>query len=459
MSARPNILLIMTDQQRADAMGCSGGWVDTPTMDRIAQEGVRFSNAVTNSPVCVPARLSMATGLYPHNTGVWENCSNTMDPNTSTWMQALQKLGYRTSLFGKTHLHPHEGDLRDREGLMNVYGLDHVDEIGGPRASMCLMSHMTARWQDKGLLQDYQEDFKERFSNIAHVVRESTLPLEEYADTYVGQQAASYLSAYEEENPWFCWVSFSGPHEPWDTPLPWSILFDSADMPRAIPRSDLNMADRPQGQLDQRLQEEEFLTLGDIAAMRSNYAGNVALIDAQIGCLMEILEQRGELENTIIAFTSDHGELNGDHGLIYKSCFLDGCVRVPFLVRTPATLRAAGTQRVCASPTEWMDMGPTLVELAGGSLEYTQFGKSVVDCLNDQGVHHRTEAISQINHETMLLDERWKCVLNAEGEVYLLFDVCQDKGEQNNLAGQEEVREIELKLKRSILERIAETQL
>ncbi|MBT3601998.1 MAG: sulfatase-like hydrolase/transferase, partial [Candidatus Latescibacteria bacterium] len=127
---KPNLLLIMTDQQRWDAMGCSGGWVDTPNMDRIAADGVRFSNCVTNSPVCIPARLSLATGLYPHNTGVWQNMGHTLSPNANTWMQAVRNAGYRTSLFGKTHLHPHGGDLRDREHLMHAYGLDDVNEIG-----------------------------------------------------------------------------------------------------------------------------------------------------------------------------------------------------------------------------------------------------------------------------------------------------------------------------------------
>ena len=149
---KPNILLLMTDQQRWDAMSCSGDWVRTPHMDRIAAEGVRFTNCVANSPVCIPTRLSLATGLYPHNTGVWNNCNHQMAADQSTWMQAVRAAGYRTSLFGKTHLHPHAGDLRQREDLMASYGLDDVDEIGGPRASARVGSHMTARWEKKGNL-------------------------------------------------------------------------------------------------------------------------------------------------------------------------------------------------------------------------------------------------------------------------------------------------------------------
>ena len=146
--SKPNILFVMTDQQRWDAMGCSADWVSTPALDRIAREGVRFTQCITTTPICIPARVTLASGRYPHNNAVWNNMDYVMPPETPTWMRALRDLGYRTSLFGKTHLHPHRGDLRDREHLLNAYGLDDVDEIGGPRASAHVMSHMTAMWQD-----------------------------------------------------------------------------------------------------------------------------------------------------------------------------------------------------------------------------------------------------------------------------------------------------------------------
>ena len=207
----PNILFLMTDQQRWDAMSCSGDWVETPALDRIAAEGVRFTQCVTTTPICIPARVTLATGRYPHNNSVWNNMHYTMPPDAPTWMRSIRDQGYRTSLFGKTHLHPHRGDLREREHLLNAYGLDDVDEIGGPRASAVVMSHLTARWEAKGLLEAYRDDYKERFSNKPHVVRPSALPLAEYIDVYVGQQAKHYLENYDRDEPWFCWVSFGGP--------------------------------------------------------------------------------------------------------------------------------------------------------------------------------------------------------------------------------------------------------
>ena len=451
----PNILLLMTDQQRWDAMGCSGDWVQTPNLDRIAGEGVQFTNCVTTSPVCIPTRLSLATGLYPHNTHVWNNMNHLMPPETPTWMQAVREAGYRTSLFGKTHLHPHNGDLREREGLMNAYGLDDVNEIGGPRASANVLSHMTAEWESKGLWDGYRADYRERFGTKPYLVRPSTLGLENYADVYVGQQAKQYLQNYDREEPWCCWVSFGGPHEPWDTPEPYASMYDPEQMPPAVPRPPVG--ERPRGHLDRLMQRmNPKFESGEIGRLRANYAGNVTLIDDQIGEILDAIEARGELDNTVIVHTSDHGEMNGDYGLIYKGNFLNGAVRIPLLVRTPDSTNAGS---ICDSPVEWIDIGPTLVEAAGGELEHRQFGKSLCPVLTNPEVTHRDFAISEIQGEIMLLNQEWKAVLNANGEVYLLFDVENDPNETENLAGRPEVADVETALRLQILERLMQTQL
>ena len=221
-----NILFLMTDQQRWDAMGSSGGWVNTPNLDRIAGQGVRFSSAVTTSPLCVPARVTLATGRYPHNNGVWGHIPYSVPAGADHWIREIRNLGYRNGPF----------DLREKEDLLHSLGLDDVDEIGGPRASMVGMSHMTAMWEEKGLLEAYREDFKERSSNKPHVVRPSVLPLPDYYDVYVGQQARRYLSSYDRDGPWFCWVSWGGPHQPWDTPEPYASMYDPESMPQPAQR-------------------------------------------------------------------------------------------------------------------------------------------------------------------------------------------------------------------------------
>ena len=455
---RPNILFLMTDQQRWDALGCTGGWVRTPHLDRIAREGIRFDRCMANSPVCIPTRLSLATGLYPHNTGVWKNQPSAPSPKQPNWMQVIRSLGYRTSLFGKTHLHPHRGDLREKEDLMHAYGLDDVDEIGGPRASARVLSHMTAGWEARGVWKAYQEDYEERFRLKPHMVRPSALGLEEYADVYVGERAREYLEQYDRSQPWFCWVSFGGPHEPWDAPEPYASMYDPESMPP--PAGPLIQGEyRPRGELDRKLESRPDLTREDIGAMRANYAGNVSLIDDQIGRILETVEQRGEMDRTIVLFTSDHGEMNGDYGLIYKEVFLDGAVRVPLLVRTPETAAAGPAGRICETPVEWFDIGPTLVELTGGRVEYPQFARSFRSLLDDPGRAHRSEALSELRGEIMLFDGKWKVALNAEGEVYLLFDAQNDPDELENLAGRTGMEEVETRLRLRILERLVQAQL
>ncbi len=456
---KPNILLLMTDQQRWDAMGCSGDWVQTPNLDRIANEGVRFTNCVTTSPVCVPARLSLATGLYPHNTGVWNNQKHKMKPETPTWMQAVRDAGYRTSLFGKTHLHTNNGDLRTREHLMHAYGLDDVNEIGGPRASMKCLSYMTEMWEEKGLWKAYRDDYQQRFKTKPHLVRPTPLGLENDADVYVGQQAKQYLQNYNRTEPWFCWVSFGGPHEPWDCPKPYANMYNPDDMPKPVPRQ--AAGNRPRGSLDNLMKNKKKspkFDIGDVAKMRADYAGNVTLIDDQIGEILDAIEARGELDNTVIVFCSDHGEMNGDYGLIYKSNFLNGAVRIPFLVRTPDTLKSTAPNRICDSPVEWIDIGPTLVELAGGELKHRQFGNSLCPVLDDTEVTHRESAISEISREIMLLNQEWKIALNKEETPYLLFNVHDDPDEINNLAGLPKMKTIEGQLKKQISEYLKQTQ-
>ncbi len=451
----PNILFIMTDQQRWDAMSCSGDWVRTPHLDRIAAEGVRFSHCITTTPICIPARVTLATGCYPHNNGVWNNVHYAMPPDVPTWMRTIRDLGYRTSLFGKTHLHPHEGDLRERAHLLNSYGLDDVNEIGGPRASAQVMSHMTEMWEDKGLLAGYRADFEERFGNKPHMARPSVLPLEDYADVYVGQRTKEYLAAYDRDEPWFCWMSFGGPHEPWDAPEPYASMYDPEAMPPPVPRPDDDIP-RPRGWLDAFMERSPKLDPGDEGAMRANYAGNVTLIDDQIGEVLATIEERGELDRTVIAFTSDHGEMNGDWRLIYKMNFLDGALRVPLLVRTPETA-ANGGGKVIDDPAENCDLGPTLVELAGGTIDYQQFAKSVVPAMSN-GATHRDDAISEYRAEFMLTDGSWKAALNRDGQVYLLFDLENDPRETQNLAGLSEYRHQADELRLRLLERIAASQ-
>lgn len=451
----PNILFLITDQQRWDAIGRVGEWAGTPHLDALAERSLRFDRCVTNSPVCVPARFCMLSGLYPHNTGVWNNCRHTVPPETPTWFQVIRDAGYRTALFGKTHWHPHDGDLRDREHLINAYGFNDVCEVTGPRASARCRSHMTDAWEAAGLWRAYRDDYDERFSNDPQVVRPSPLPAELYYDGWVGERARQYIEAYDRDQPWFCYVGFPGPHEPWDTPEPWAGTHDPADMPEPRPFPADAADGRPRGGLDamagrQRLHPDHA---DHARKLRADYADNVALIDDQVGRLLQTIEQRGELDNTIVLFTSDHGEMNGDAGLVYKGNFLDGAARVPLLLHAPGGATGAVRQ-----PVEFNDVGPTLAELAGATVDHEQFAVSLAPLLRDPAATVRDDALSELNGEMMLVNDRWKLAVNDQGRPYLLFDLHNDPEETTNLAGDPAHAEITDALRHRLLERIVQSQ-
>jgi choline-sulfatase len=349
--------------------------------------------------------------------------------------------------------------MREREHLLHAYGWDDVDEVPGPNATRNTLSHMTARWQSKGLWEAHQRDYEDRIQNNYHVVRPVTLPLEEYYDVYVGGQARQYLQSYNRPEPWFCCVSFPGPHSPWDTPEPYASLHNPEDMPTPSPIPENVAPNRPQGTLDRRLSDSPRIDPQTARELRANYAGNITLIDAQIGEILDVINARGDLSNTVIVFTSDHGEMNGDCGLIKKHNFLNGAVRVPLIVRTPGTLHGPLAGTVHEAPVEWIDVGPTLVELSGGEIGYQQFGRSLCSAFEDPNRIHRDYAISEHEGEIMLLNRDWKMALNKEGQPYLLFNLRQDPGETRNLAGLPEMAEIERDLRLRILERLVESQL
>ena len=279
-----------------------------------------------------------------------------------------------------------------------------------------------------------------------------------YADVYVTQQAKSYLETFEHNQPWFCWVSFGGPHEPWDAPEPYASMYDPDSMPAPIPRPS-NHTDRPQGWLDYFMEHRSpKLEPGDEAAMHANYAGNVTLIDDQIGEILAAIEKRGELDNTIIGFTSDDGEMNGDWGLIYKMNFLDSSARVPLIFRSPETASNGGGKTVDL-PVENCDLGATIVDLSGGEIEYRQFGHSLKSTFSNGNSESRFDAISEISGEFMYTDGHWKMALNREGEVYLLFNLDEDPDEVVNLAGDDDYGVVRSELSQRLIERISRSQL
>ena len=456
---KPNILFIMADQLRWDTVGSLGTWVNTPNLDALAAEGVMFNNCIANAPVCCPARVALATGKYPHNFGTWHNSGYDLPGKAPNWMKVIRNQGYRTSLFGKIHLHKNKTkDLRDYEHLVREYGFDDINETVGPRACVMVTSHMTEHWRNLGLLDQFKADIVYRLQEDPYLVRPSSLPLEHYYDVYIASRAGEYLQSYNHDKPWFCKLSFTGPHEPWDAPEPYASMYKPELMPAPV-----NTIDHPGGisELSDRLQSGKRASLEQTLAMRANYAGNVSLIDDQIGRVFDIIKARGEWDNTVIVFTADHGEMNGDHGLFYKNTFLNGAIRVPLIVRLPEAMWGYAAGSALNNPVELMDVGSTLAEFAGGSLRYHQFARSFAELVNDMasgGKSARDSALAEFKGEFMLLTERYKLAVNRQGAPYLLVDQIKDAHEQHNLVTEPDCAPVLQELQVRLLERIISSQ-
>jgi len=428
----------MSDQHRADAAGPAAIGFETPALNALAAEGVLYSNCYTNSPQCISARAALHYGLYPHQSGVASNQSGPYeDTKRDSWVQRLSRAGYHTSVFGKTHLTRAGGDLIAAEGKMKALGFDVVEEEYGPRQSQFTRSHMTKMWVQLGLLQSYRDDISARDDDPA-CVRPSPLGLENYYDTYVGRRAHKFLENYDDPRPFFCWLSFPGPHEPYDTPEPYASMYSPAAMPPAIPRP-ARIGGAPcilHDLIWRRCPENPELNPDKIAKLRANYAGGVRLIDDQIANIVELLKRQGRYENTIILFTSDHGEMNGDWGLLRKKVFLDASARVPLIVKPAKQNRANTVDRHCDALIELMDVGPTLLQLSGADDAAALGGRSFAAIVEGSTERHREIVRSQYDRDRMILSAEWKLVLNKDGAPSLLFDRLNDPSEQRNLVGE-----------------------
>ena len=191
---RKNLLFLMADQFAYDALGYITPGIRTPCLNQLAKESIRFTNCYTNAPLCMPARASLATGLYPGELGIDDNFCAGLTPESKTWMQKIRDTGYETSLFGKAHLHKFASDLRDMEWQTKGYGYNIVDELPGPRTYGIKKSSYYDYLKEKGLLECYCRDMEKRYEK-GHVYDCSPTPLEvtDYADVYIADRAVEYL--------------------------------------------------------------------------------------------------------------------------------------------------------------------------------------------------------------------------------------------------------------------------
>ncbi len=453
---RPNILILMPDQFRYDCIGSCGNFpVSTPNIDRIASEGLRFSQATTVCPICMPARASFANGQYPHNHGMWTN-NGEMLAEHETFFQILQKAGYYTAHIGKSHYyeHKHSMHMRERETYMKARGFSYVHETTGPWATCHTASYMTDEWDKKGLWEKFKEDYKER--KDPGLVRPSPLDVEDFLDSYIGRKAVEFVSSYSEDNPFCLFVGFGGPHEPWDAPGSYASMYSPSRMPKPIPGSKPaeNIPDWLKSKRDFKELPEKILSKAP--EMAANYLGKISLVDHWIGKILDTCSGKGLLDDLMIVFWSDHGEMLGDHGMLHKAVFYESSVRVPLIVRWPGKIPEGKTSEALA---EIIDVFPTLLEAAGCEMSHRCLGRSLWPVISDPSCEIRDNQLGEIYHggrNIMIRSRKHKYVVDEQARGYMLYDLEADPKEQNNLAAQG--TGIENELREQLLKSIVKMQ-
>jgi len=455
MPKTPNVLILMTDQQRHDYLGCAGNaWLHTPNMDRLAREGVRFTRAYTTSPLCMPARASFVSGQYLHNHHLATN-AGMLPAESDTFMRRLQQAGYHTAFVGKGHFYGHGGgtDLRHWETYVRSRGFDDVHETTGPLSTLGTESYLTAFWLERGLLDAFRDDYRRRRAFPGVATWPSPLALEDQLDSYIGQQSVAWLEHYTGEQPFLLWAAFGAPHPPFDAPAEYASMYDEAEIPAAAPPADIP-AWAPR-HVATFLSHSRAYDPAVLRAARAQYARKISLVDYWFGRLLAVLERRGMLEDTCILFFSDHGDMLGEQGRMGKGCFFEPAVRIPLILRYPALLPQG---RTIEAPVELIDCFPTLLDIGGAEPSGSAFGRSLVPVASGATTEHRSPIFSELNRHVMVFDGRHKYTVDGQAGGYMLYALQADPGERRNLIGHPDVAALERQLREQLLEWLVRTQ-
>lgn len=426
---RPNILLYCTDQQRFDTIGRLGNpHVVTPCLDQLTCDGVAFQRAYCQSPICTPSRSSFMTGMSPARVHNCRNGNAEFAPHPPLISRMLADAGYDCGLVGKFHLQSsgHRTEPRMDDGF-RYWKFSHA-----PRDD----------W-DSG--HDYAQWVRQQGGDLDALRMSSDhVPPELHQTKWTTDCAIEFIEQ-SRSGPWFLNLNPYDPHPPFIPPRAYAEQFDANRLPGPyFQESDLA--------LQQQLADVAFQTLGQHPdefngrQVQADYYAMIAQIDVQLARLLDYLESHQQLENTVIIFTSDHGEMLGDHGLLYKGCrFYEGLVRVPLIFRCPD--RFASDVRRDAL-VELTDMSATILELAEIP-PHTQFqGRSLLNLLQSPAApdQHRSYVRSEyfdaldgsfvqgsLSYATMYRDERFKLVCYHQHELGELYDLEEDPWEFNNL--------------------------
>jgi len=432
-SSRPNILWICSDQQRYDTIGALGNpHILTPNLDRLAGDGVAFTHAYCQSPICTPSRASFLTGMYPSTIHACTNGNDYWAGAAPLVSRLLAGAGFDTGLVGKLHLAGAAGRIEPRgDDGYRVFEWSHHSHNDWPEG------HAYAGWlRERGLDPDITSISPEK------------IPPHLHQTMWCAERAIAFMEEARDQ-PWLMSVNMFDPHAPFDPPEEYLRRYDPEKLPGPLFReSDLASQALLSGvdfQTGAR-RPEEF----QARQIKAAYYAMITLIDDAVGRMAEALERTGQRKRTIVIFTSDHGETLGDHGLLLKGCrFYEGLVRVPLIFSWPGYFTSG---LVSDALVELTDIMPTLLEACGLPIPERVQGRSLLPILTGAADPHdlrnsvRCEYYRALNpdtptskgayegsYATMIRSRRYKLVVYHGHEIGELFDLASDPGEFHNL--------------------------
>lgn len=454
-SDRPNILWYCTDQQRFDTIAALGNQhIRTPAIDRLIGNGTAFRRAYVQSQICTPSRASFLTGRYPASTHVHRNGNAHFPSSEKLVTRILADHGYDCGLIGKLHLASADREMESRtdDGYRMMEWSHH------PMPNPASQRNDYGRWlkEEKGV------DHVELFRDVKGFCT-SGVPAEFHQSTWCTEIAMRFIDE-PRDGPWMLSINPFDPHPPFDPPQEYLSRYDPEKLPDPLFKaSDLERQKAFHNICQQSLQASDP-TVGDNAKAEENefaathppstfngrgikaaYYAMIELLDDQFGRLIDHLDATSQLENTLIIFHSDHGELLGDHGLLYKGCrFFEGLVRVPLIFCWRGQILE---DQVSDALVELVDLAPTVLDAVGIEVPYYMQGKSLLPLLRGEtDIHtHKASVVCEFNdslgsaehnmptHATMNFDGRYKTVVYHGHGFGELFDLQEDPGEFTNL--------------------------
>ncbi len=465
MSNGKNVLLITTDQQHWNTLGCINSEISTPNLDRLASEGITCNRAYCPNPTCTPTRASIITGLYPSQHGAW-SLGTKLSEDLHVVGDDFCSAGYETGLVGKAHFQPltETTKFSSLESYPKLQDLEFWRKFNGPfygfnrvrlarnHADEAHVGQHYAIWmEDKGL-DNWRDYFRPPTGNNISQRHCWEIPEDYHYNTWIAEECCDLLDSFKcNEESFFLWASFFDPHPPYLVPKPWDEMYDPKKL--TIPSVQPGEHDKnpPHFKLTQQdspdfssWSESGYGIHGfhshkreDLAKDVAVYYGMVSMLDKYVGQILRRLDDLGLTEKTLVVFTSDHGHLFGHHGLTAKGPFhYEDLLRVPFVVRCPGVIPEG---EKCNSLISLVDLPTTFLNWTDIDVPEWMVGKNQmpvflreIDSVRDEVVVENRQECTTVHVKT-LVTERFKLTVYLNKTYGELFDLEEDPQELENL--------------------------